>query len=243
MIIYKATNIINNKVYIGQTVNSLSVRKAQHERSHEYGYKTAFSNAIRKYGKENFKWEVIYETDSMEDLNEKESYYIEYYKSLVTENGYNLKGGGGNDFLTQEVKNKIGEAQLGEKNHMFGKTGELNHSSKKVINITTNMIFGSASEAARYDKANFSHICAVCRGLRGSTKGNVYRYLDKDNKIIEPENAAYVKAKKVINIDTGEIFENATIAEFHYQGYKSGNLSKACTGKNKTFAGFRWKYI
>ncbi len=243
MIIYKATNIINNKVYIGQTIHPLSVRKSQHERSHEYGYKTAFSNAIRKYGKENFKWEVIYETDSIKDLNEKESYYIEYYKSLVTENGYNLKGGGGNDFLTQEVKNKIGEAQLGEKNHMFGKTGELNPTSKKVINITTNMIFGSASEAARYDKANFSHVCAVCRGLRGSTKGNVYRYLDKDDRIIEPENAAYVKAKKVKNIDTGEIFENATIAEFHYQGYKSGNLSKACTGKNKTFAGFRWEYI
>ena len=106
MIIYKATNIINNKVYIGQTIHPLSVRKSQHERSHEYGYKTAFSNAIRNYGKENFKWEVIYETDSIKDLNEKESYYIEYYKSLVTENGYNLKGGGGNDFLTQEVKNK-----------------------------------------------------------------------------------------------------------------------------------------
>lgn len=243
MIIYKATNIINNKVYIGQTIHTLSVRKAQHERSHEYGYKTAFSNAIRKYGKENFIWEVIYETNSIEDLNEKESYYIKYYKSLVTENGYNLKGGGGNDFLTQEVKNKIGESQLGEKNHMFGKTGELNPTSKKVINITTNMIFGSASEAARYDKANFSHVCAVCRGLRGSTKGNVYRYLDKEDRIIEPENAAYVKAKKVKNMDTGEIFENATIAEFYYQGYKSGNLSKACKGKNKTFAGFRWEYI
>lgn len=243
MIIYKATNIINNKVYIGQTIHTLNVRKAQHERSHEYGYKTAFSNAIRKYGKENFIWEVIYETNSIEDLNEKESYYIKYYKSLVTENGYNLKGGGGNDFLTQEVKNKIGESQLGEKNHMFGKTGELNPTSKKVINITTNMIFGSASEAARYDKANFSHVCAVCRGLRGSTKGNVYRYLDKEDRIIEPENAAYVKAKKVKNMDTGEIFENATIAEFYYQGYKSGNLSKACKGKNKTFAGFRWEYI
>ena len=145
--------------------------------------------------------------------------------------------------MTQEVKIKIGEAQLGEKNHMFGKTGKLNPTSKKVINITTNMIFGSASEAARYDETNFSHVCAVCRGSRGSTKGNVYRYLDKDERIIEPENVAYIKLKKVKNIDTGEIFESATSAEIYYQGYKSGNLSKACTGKNKTFAGFRWEYI
>lgn len=243
MIIYKGTNKINNKVYIGQTVHTLSIRKSQHERSYEYGYKTAFSNAIKKYGKENFQWEIIYEAKSIEDLNEKESFYIEHYKSLVTENGYNLKGGGGNDFLTQEVKNKISNAQIGRKNHMYGKTGDLNHASKKVINITTNMVFGSASEAARYDGTNFSHVCAVCRGERGSTKGNVYRYLDKNDNIIKPENSAYVKAKKVRNIDTEEIFENATIAEMYYQGYKSGNLSKTCTGKNKTFAGFRWEYI
>ena len=63
MIIYKVTNIINNKIYIGQTIHSLNIRKSQHERSHEYGYKTAFSNAIKKYGKENFIWEIIYETD------------------------------------------------------------------------------------------------------------------------------------------------------------------------------------
>ena len=243
MIIYKVRNKINNKIYIGQTVNTLDVRRSQHERSYDYGKRTAFSNAIHKYGKENFEWEIIYEADSISELNEKETYYIEKYNSLVTQNGYNLKGGGGNDFLTDEVKKKISVAQIGEKNHMYGKTGVLNPTSKKVINLTTNMIFGSASEAAQYDKTNFSHVCSVCRGTRGSTKGNVYRYLDKENNILQPENSAKVKAKKVRNLDTGEIFENATKAEFHYQGYKSGNLSKACTGKNKTFAGFRWEYI
>ena len=111
---------------------------------------------------------------------------------------------------------------------MYGKTGALNPTSKKVINLTTNMIFGSASEAAQYDKTNFSHVCSVCRGTRGSTKGNVYRYLDKENNILQPENSAKVKAKKVRNLDIGEIFENVT---------------KACTEKNKTFAGFRWEYI
>ena len=100
MIIYKAINKINNKVYIGQTVNSLNIRKNQHERSHKYGYKNAFSNAIAKYGKESFEWEVIYETNSIDDLNKKESYFIKYYKALVNERGYNLKGGGRNDFLT-----------------------------------------------------------------------------------------------------------------------------------------------
>ena len=243
MIIYKVTNIINNKIYIEQTVNTLEARKSQHERSYKYGKRTAFSNAIHKYGKENFEWKVIYVAKSINELNEKETYFIEKYKSLITQNGYNLKRGGENDFLTQEVKDKISKAQLGEKNHMFGKIGALNPTAKKVINITTGKIFGSACEAARFDNTNFSHVCAVCRGERGSTQGNVYRYLDDKNNIIEPKNSAKVKAKKVKNLDTGEEFENATKAEYYYQGYKSGNLSKACTGKNKTFAGYRWEYI
>lgn len=51
MIIYKVTNIINNKVYIGQTIHPLYIRKSQHERSYRYGYKTAFSNAIKSMEK------------------------------------------------------------------------------------------------------------------------------------------------------------------------------------------------
>ena len=46
MIIYKVTNIINNKIYISQTIHSLNIKKSQHERSHEYGYKTAYSDDI-----------------------------------------------------------------------------------------------------------------------------------------------------------------------------------------------------
>ena len=112
MIIYKATNLINNKTYIGQTVLDLNTRRRQHENSYKYKSCYAFSRAIKKYGKENFKWEVIDTATTIEELNEKESYYIEFYKSLTSQNGYNLKGGGDNSFLTEEVKQKISKAQL-----------------------------------------------------------------------------------------------------------------------------------
>ena len=46
MIIYKVRNKINNKIYIGQIVNTLDVRRSQNERSYDYGKRTAFSNAI-----------------------------------------------------------------------------------------------------------------------------------------------------------------------------------------------------
>lgn len=243
MIIYKATNIINNKVYIGQTVNSLKHRKSQHERSYKYGKNYLFPNAIHKYGKENFKWEIIDYASSIEELNEKENHYISLYDSTNPKKGYNLKCGGDNKFLSEDTKRKISEAQKGELNHMFGKVGELNHTSKRVKNITTGEIFGSAMECAKKLGLNNSHVSAVCRGTRGSTNKMVFRYLDDNGGIIEPINKSRVKHRGVQNIDTGETFESAVEAEIHYFGKKSGNVCKACTGVHKLFAGYRWKFI
>ena len=59
-IIYKATNLINNKVYIGQTIRRLEERIYYHYYRAEHELEiihTHFINAIRKYGKENFQWE------------------------------------------------------------------------------------------------------------------------------------------------------------------------------------------
>lgn len=243
MIIYKATNLINNKIYIGQTVLNLQTRKKQHENSHKYKSCYSFSKAIKKYGKDNFKWEVIDTASTIEELNEKESYYINSYKSLISENGYNLKGGGSNSFLTEEVKKKISQAQIGEKNHMYGKTGSLNPTSKRVRNITTEDEYESANECAIKENINFSHICAVCRGDRGSTNNCIYRYLDNEGNIIQPKQTADIKNKPVRNIDTGEEFSTAQKAEMFYAGKKSGNVNRVCKGQRKTFAGYRFEYI
>jgi hypothetical protein len=56
-IIYSAKNIINNKIYIGQTKYTIEKRKAQHlvtVENNNYNYRSKFYNAIKKYGKENF---------------------------------------------------------------------------------------------------------------------------------------------------------------------------------------------
>jgi len=94
MIIYKSTNIKNKMSYIGQHIGFLSRRKYVHEwetfkskRKHSY-----FHNAIRKYGKESFKWEVIENCDNKEELNEMEYHYIKQYNTKVP-NGYNLTDG------------------------------------------------------------------------------------------------------------------------------------------------------
>ena len=115
MIIYKITNNINSKVYIGQTVQSLDKRWKRHT-----WYSTlnrnamAITNAIKKYGKENFKIEIIDEASDIIELNEKEVFYIKKMKSL-SPNGYNLTTGGFNKFLSEETKKKISESNKGKK--------------------------------------------------------------------------------------------------------------------------------
>ena len=85
--IYKVTNKINGKVYIGQSVD-IGRRWRQHMTAGDDIY---FHKAIQKYGVENFEWEVI-EKCKKSELDERESYWIEYYDSY--NKGYNCTKGG-----------------------------------------------------------------------------------------------------------------------------------------------------
>lgn len=92
-VIYKITNKINGKVYIGQTVQDVKERFYQHcaEKCEEAVAKMAIHKAIKKYGKQNFTLEIV-ETVSKNDLNEREIYWIQKYNSYY--NGYNSTKGG-----------------------------------------------------------------------------------------------------------------------------------------------------
>jgi group I intron endonuclease len=58
-IIYKVTNLTNGKVYIGQTVRTLHQRKNSHIRDLKKNMDIVFHHALRKYGIDNFNWEII----------------------------------------------------------------------------------------------------------------------------------------------------------------------------------------
>lgn len=99
--IYCYTNLINNKQYIGQT-NNLKRRKKQHIQDsihqhigHEIAYNQPIHCAIRKYGIDNFKIEIleIIDTEDWSEVNQLESNYIKKLNSLAP-NGYNLKADG-----------------------------------------------------------------------------------------------------------------------------------------------------
>lgn len=113
MIIYKVTNLKNNKVYIGQTGGTLEYRKNKHEYdAQRQDRKTVyFHSALLKYGFNQFKWEIINNYNTQEELDEAEKYYIQFYNSTDKNYGYNLKyGGKEGGIFNEEAKKNLGES-------------------------------------------------------------------------------------------------------------------------------------
>ncbi len=113
MIIYKITNNINNKVYIGQTIGSVAKRWSYH--CGKDSRCRVMANAIRKYGRESFKIEIIDKSDNIDNLNKKEQFWIESLQS-ISPNGYNLQSGGLNHLASEETRKLQSESAKGNTN-------------------------------------------------------------------------------------------------------------------------------
>lgn len=134
-LIYKVTNKENGKSYIGYTKGTLKYRKYYH-------YNTAFKNrgsyvfhkALRKYGKKNFIWEVLLESENFKELRDiKEEYYIRKIKTHYLDGfGYNMTYGGEGFKGKHSLKSKkqMSESKSGEKHFRFGKHLSKEHKQK-----------------------------------------------------------------------------------------------------------------
>ena len=111
--IYKITNKINGKVYIGQSIN-IDTRWRQHINAKD---NYAIHNAIKKYGEENFKFEVLLECP-VEMLNVWERDMIALY-DCITPKGYNLTEGGEGYKCSDETRLKMSKAKKGIKRKPF----------------------------------------------------------------------------------------------------------------------------
>lgn len=121
MIIYMATNNINGKVYIGQTIGTLEQRKTQHISKGNNNGNYYFHNALRKYGTDNFYWILLNECDNIDTLNQLEQYYISCYNSMNV--GYNLTSGGLNYIVSDKTKQRMSKNspdRSGKNNPMYG---------------------------------------------------------------------------------------------------------------------------
>lgn len=180
MIIYKATNKTNGMIYIGQTSRSLKQRMAEHLAFDRTSY---FDRSLKKYGIDAFTIEIIDVANSKEELDEKEKYYINFYKSKAP-HGYNLTDGG---------EGQVGVRRFGKDNPNYG-----NHYSKEArLKIS-----------------------------------NTRKKYTKDK---------HPMSKKVLNLDTGEVFDCMRLACEKYN-LDPSTLTKVCERKRKTCGGYRWSY-
>lgn len=116
--IYKITNTINGKIYIGQSTN-IDIRKQHYFNRHKI-HNEHLQNSFKKYGKDKFTFEVV-KCCKEKYLDRFEKLYIRVYDTMNPEKGYNKESGGhSNKHLSDETRKKMSECQKGHKNSFFG---------------------------------------------------------------------------------------------------------------------------
>lgn len=110
MEIYKITDLTTGKIYVGQTTRTTEERFKEHMKAD-----SLLGRAIRAHGVENFKIEVLEKCETIEQLNEREPYWIKYFDCLAKK-GLNLTSGGNNGWeFAEEVKRQISITMTGRK--------------------------------------------------------------------------------------------------------------------------------
>lgn len=235
MFIYKITNTINNKIYIGQVYNkTIYDRFARHIKEANPNHPILLDRAIYKYGKDNFTIEQIDEATSLQELNEKEKYWISFYNSTNKNIGYNLTlgGNGGNTYLAKTedelniIKSKISKANFGKNNGQS--------KSFKALNVKTNTIlyFDTFNEGLKYFNYNHKQTFAShCENKATCLWRGEWTFAYTDNEFntsltqFDPSNRKGIKIK-VINITNNtETILTSLVKTIKFIGCKRTDIS------------------
>jgi group I intron endonuclease len=200
--IYKITNIINNKCYIGSTGKCLYKRLHQHIRllKSNFHNNLHLQSAYNLYGKEMFIVDIIEICQDKEEVLSREEFFINYYKSYDPNYGYNIhqfphttlgnkwstearlkrKGFGKNRKVSDITKKKISEAHMGKKlkESTKEKLRSLPKNNRKVIMLDLNgnfeREFKNIKEAAIFINSITTPICNVINGKAKTCKNHIF---------------------------------------------------------------------
>lgn len=190
--IYKVVNKINNKIYIGKSKDLRTRLRAHHTEPFNTNadmYNSLFYRAIRKYGIDNFEFEII-EYCSEEDLNEREQYWIQYYNSYIgVPNGYGYNmtiGGETNCFVKQYDRDWI---------LALWNEGKTHKEIKEITNCTQQTLTRILDEL---------HIDTTIRRRRGRYNARKVLQYDLDGNLIQ-EFPSASEAARSVNDASGNI--------------------------------------
>ena len=224
--IYKISNKINGKVYIGQTIYDVNKRFREHinKSKYETDIVRPLYLAMRKYGYDNFFVEELEIVETKDDANEREKYWIKYYNSFG-ENGYNATEGG--DDGSYNAKSVL---QISKKDY-------------RVIQK-----FSSTHDAGRTFGKKNSIIQRVCSGERNSAYGYHWIYEDEYNFGVNlKERFSKKKSPRKglqIEIKSGNILKKykSTYDAGKILGIDYKKIYRVCTGERKSYKGYYWRF-
>ncbi|MDR0676617.1 MAG: GIY-YIG nuclease family protein [Elusimicrobiota bacterium] len=245
--IYKITNKINKKCYIGQ---SIDIEK-RWQREKTGNCNKFLKDDFVKYGIDNFDFEILEEC-KFEDLNKREKFYIQKFNSKET--GYNLTSGGEYSHFGQvldekvkrlisirtkealaneDTKRKMSDSHKGEKNANYGKNQFENETKE------------NREKRLRKCKAG-----SLLYWANVSNEEKEIRNKKISEKVSGEKNGMYGKngslnpaAVAVRNIETNEIFNTIKEACEKYKLKSSAGISMCCSGKQETAGNFHWEYV
>ena len=223
--IYKVQNLINNKIYIGKSIHIYRRWEEHKNKAKKQQDESYFHKVLNTYGENNFSWEII-EVVPINQLNEREQYWIKFYDCLKPK-GYNLTIGGDGgcpEFLKKPI------CQYSLEGEFIAK-------------------YESGQEAARANNILVSSgIYECCKGKYKSSNGYIWRYADDFSKIEPYKDNKGINRIKVEQYDCDgnyiasydSIMEAAeAIGKINSQR----SISRCCKGeKYKTVGGFQWKF-
>ena len=208
--IYMTTNLINGKKYIGMHKGS--------ETDDYLGSGKLLLKAINKYGKENFKRKILEFSNSKDELEKLEVYYIKKYNAVYDDNFYNIHvgGSGGNTIAgytseqKEEYKLKMRESLLNCNNPPYGKP--FSEKTKNKIRMKKLQYWENISEEER---KNFSEIMSnAVKGEKNPNFGNYWT--DEQKQHLSELRIKNGKSKGKLNGMFGKSGENAINGKFIY---------------------------
>ena len=219
MIIYKITNQVNGKIYIGLTKHSLAQRLSQHHYDSRHGVDRPLYRAMRKYGEDKFSAEIIDSAENLQELKEKEKYWIRYYNSYgANGKGYNATAGG-----DMTAHKPVGYTKISLKD------GTIIEQFEKAIDTTNTQNADKITQTQYTDfvlvktKNILNKTAEQIKDYAFSLRPKVICQLDKNNNLI----ARWINSSDVISV---------------YPNITKSCLFACLWGKRKTHLGFKWKY-
>lgn len=244
--VYRHTNKINNKVYVGITKQKINKRW-----NYGRGYKGSsyFYSAIQKYGWDNFEHKVLIHGLTKEQAEAWEKKLIKVWELTNPRNGYNLNSGGNAGSLSRQSRLKVSQNNsryyLGKnlKKETIDKIKE-NSKKKAVLCVETGIIYESIHEAGRTLNICIPHISTVCKGntSRKIAGGYHWKYVYEEQKLTP--DYVNVKKKKIMCVETKEIF-NSIMEASRVKNIERTTISNCINSRNDvlTAGGFHWVVI